>query len=362
MRIRAARLHLVETEPGIRLATRYGAPPARRGHVLVELETDDGLTGWGEASPLPYFTGETPATVHWVLEHVFLPRLVGEDPWDGPRLHRRLGEGLAGNAAARCAVDVALHDLRARAAGLPLYRFLGAQAAETLPRTGILSIESAAQAAAEAKAWVGRGYRTLKIKVGGGIAADVDRVTAVRDAVGSEVRIRIDANAGYALREARELARALAPIGLEAFEQPIAAGDITAWRALRRAVDVPLMADESLHTPQDALALAREHLADFVVIKLIKTGGIDGARQVAAVCQAAGIECIFSTPFDTPIGATAVIHVAFALGSEGHAHDLAPTAAETARVPGRVARPRGPGIGIAGLPSAEVSWAAEANP
>jgi L-alanine-DL-glutamate epimerase-like enolase superfamily enzyme len=356
MRISRARAHLVETEPGIRLATRYGGPPARRGHVLVELHTDEGLVGWGEASPLPYFTGETPETVHLILERHFLPRLVGEDPWEGARIHRALAEGLAANAAARCAVDAALHDLRARAAGLPLYRLLGGPVADTLPRTYPMSIEGAAEAAAAAKAWVGRGYRTLKIKVGGGVGGDVERVTAVRDAVGADVRIRIDANAGYALREARELARALRPVGLEAFEQPIAAGDLEAWRTLRRAVDVPLMADESLHTPEDALALAREHLADFVVVKLIKTGGIEGARRVAAVCQAGGIECIFSTPFDTPVGATTVVHAAFALGSVAHAHDLAPVAAETARVPGRVAPPQGPGIGVAGLPSAEVSW------
>jgi L-alanine-DL-glutamate epimerase-like enolase superfamily enzyme len=184
----------------------------------------------------------------------------------------------------------------------------------------------------------------------------VDRVAAVRGAVGSDVRLRVDANAAYTLAEARTLLRALIPVGLELAEQPIAAGDLEAWRALRRAVDVPLMADESCHAPQDALSLVREHLVDFVVIKLIKTGGIEGARRIAAITDAAGVGCVLSTPFDTPVGCAAAVHVAFAVGAEGHAHDLPPSPVETALVPGRVARPRGPGLGVAGLSTVEVSW------
>jgi L-alanine-DL-glutamate epimerase-like enolase superfamily enzyme len=361
MKIGSARAHLVETEPGIRLTTSYGPPPDRRGHVFVEITGDDGTVGWGEATPLPFFTGETPETVQLVLERHLLPPLVGEDPWDLPRLHRRLGQRVAGNAAARAAIDVACHDLQARAAGLPLYKLLGTHGAETLPRTYVLSLGGRADAVAEAKAWVGRGYRTLKMKVGGGVAADVERVAAVRDAVGAVVRIRVDANAGYTLREARELLRALAPLGIELAEQPIAAHDLDGWRQLRRATDLPLMADESLYTPADALALVGGRLVDFLVIKLIKTGGIHDARRIAAIAQTAGVECILSTPFDTPIGAAAAIHTAFAVGSLEHAHDLPPSGIEAAAPPGRIGRPRGPGLGIAGVQTEEVSWRREAE-
>jgi L-Ala-D/L-Glu epimerase / N-acetyl-D-glutamate racemase len=361
VKIGSARAHLVATAPGIRLTTSYGPSPDRRGHVFVELTADDGTVGWGEATPLPFFTGETPETVQLVLDRHLLPRLVGEDPWDLPRLHRRLGEPVAGNAAARAAIDVACHDLQARAAGLPLYKLLGTHGAESLPRTYVLSLGGRHEAVAEAKAWVGRGYRTLKMKVGGGVAADVERVAAVRDAVGGDVRIRVDANAGYTLREARQLLRALTPLGIEMAEQPIAAHDLDGWRQLRRATDLPLMADESLYTPADALTLVGGRLVDFLVIKLIKTGGIHDARRIAAIAQTAGVECILSTPFDTPIGAAAAIHTAFALGSLAHAHDLPPSGIEAAAAPGRIGRPRGPGLGIAGVQTEEVSWQREAG-
>jgi L-Ala-D/L-Glu epimerase / N-acetyl-D-glutamate racemase len=360
MKIQRARAHLVETEPRIRLTTSYGPPPARRGHVFVELTADDGTVGWGEATPLPFFTGETPETVRLVLDRHLLPLLVGEDPWDLPYLHRRLREPVAGNAAARAAIDVACHDLQARAAGLPLYKLLGTHGAESLPRTYVLSLGGRHEAVAEAKEWVGRGYRTLKMKVGGGVAADVQRVAAVRDAVGAAVRIRVDANAGYSLREARQLLRALAPLEIEMAEQPVP-DDLDAWRQLRRATDVPLMADESLHTPGDALALAAGRLVDFFVIKLIKTGGIHDARRIAAIAHTAGVECILSTPFDTPVGAAAAVHAAFAVGSLEHAHDLPPSGIEAVAPPGRIGRPQGTGLGVAGVQTEEVSWHREAG-
>jgi muconate cycloisomerase len=116
------------------------------------------------------------------------------------------------------------------------------------------------------------------------------------------------------------------------------------------------MADESLYTAADALALVQDRLIDFVVMKLIKTGGIVEARRIAAVCQAAGIECVLSTPFDTPLGAAAAIHVAFAVGSLEHAHDLPPIAIEGPAPAGRIGRPAGPGLGVAGVQREEVSW------
>ncbi len=360
MKIVGGRTHLVETAPGIRLATSYGPPPARRGHVFVELTADDGTVGWGEATPLPFFSGETPETVQVVLDRHLLPAVVGEDPWDVPRLHQRLAEPVAANTAARAAIDVACHDLQARAAGLPLYKLLGASGADSLPRTYALGL-GAADAPAEARRWVARGYTTLKMKVGGGVAADVERVAAVRAAVGPGVRIRVDANAGYSLAAARTLLRALAPLDIELAEQPVAP-DLAAWRALRRATDLPLGADESVYSPADALALVGERLVDFLVIKLVKTGGIAGARRIAAIAEAAGVGCILSTPFDTPVGAAAATHLAFAVGSVDRAHDLPPSPVEGPAPPGRIGRPAGPGLGVAGRQDHEVTWEAAGSP
>lgn len=359
MRITGSRCYLVETEPGIQLATSYGTLPQRRRHVFVELTTDEGLQGWGEASPLSWFTGETPETIKTILETHWLPLLDGEDPFDLPRIHRLLSTGLAANSSARAAIDMALHDLGARAAGVPLYKYLGGQGAETLPRTYALGITDTRLAVGEAQKWVRKGYRTIKLKIGGNPDADIERVAAVREAVGPDVNIRVDANGGYDLKIARRLLRALEPYRLELVEQPLPPWDFDGWSALRDAVDIPLMADESLHTPQNALELVKRRCVDYLVIKLIKTGGIYYARQIAAIASAAGVECIVSTPFDTEIGAAAAMHLAFSIGSRDHSHDLPPLSIETGHTLGRIHPPAGPGLGIQGALTEEVSWASE---
>ncbi|MDQ4078129.1 MAG: dipeptide epimerase [Chloroflexota bacterium] len=359
MQITGFRCHLIETPAGIRLSSSYGASPTMRGHVQVQLLTDEGIEGWGEASPLTWFTGETPETIKEILESHWLSLLIGEDPHDIPKIHRKLSQDLAANSSARAAIDMALHDLCARAADLPLYKYLGSNGAPTLPRTYALGISDTATAIAEARRWVKKGYHTLKLKVGGDLGTNVERVAAVREAVGPHVRIRVDANAGYELKGARRLIRALEPFDLELVEQPLPAWDYEGWRALRRAVDVPLMADESLNSPQDALQLVKERLVDYFIIKLIKTGGIHHARHIAAIAETADVECIVSTPFDTEIGAAAVMHLAFSVGSREHAHDLPPLSVESEHTVGRIHPPRGPGLAVAGTQNEEVSWAVE---
>lgn len=360
MRIVDWQCDLIGTEAGIRLATRYGEPPQRREHVIVRLIADDGHYGLGEASPLSWFTGETPATVQAILVRHWLPRLIGEDPHHIVRVHERLSEDLAANSSARSAIDMALHDLCARAARLPLCDYLGGHGATTLPRTYPLGIGPPDEMAAQAQRWVERGYRTLKIKIDRSVASARTTVGAVREAVGPDVDIRVDANAGLDLTTARAMVRALEPFDLELVEQPLPAQDRSGWRALRRSVGIPLMADESLHTARDALELVSERSVDFLVIKLVKTGGIRGACQIAAVAEAADVRCVVSTPFDTSVGAAAATHLAFVIGSRDHAHDLPPGEYETAQTVGQIHRPAGPGIGVEGLPASEPSWAGEA--
>jgi L-alanine-DL-glutamate epimerase-like enolase superfamily enzyme len=351
--------HLVETPTGIELSTSYGAPPPTRRHVVVELMTDEGVTGWGEASPLSWFTGETPETVAEILQSHWLPLLKGEDPFHIPKIHAILGKEMAANSSARAAIDVALHDICARVAGVPLYKYLGGHGAESLARTYALGISDIGVAVEQAKEWVGRGYGTLKMKIGGGPQRDVERVAAVRDAVGPDVNIRVDANNGYDLKNARQVILGLEPYDIEMVEQPLPTWDYDGWSELRRSVDVPLMADESLHSPHSALDLVKRRCVDYVVVKLIKTGGIYRAKQVAAICAAADVECIVSTPFDTEIGGAAALHVAFSIGSQEHSHDLPPMHVETAHSKGRIHPPQGPGLGTEGLSEVEVSWALE---
>lgn len=361
MKIRRAECEVVETKPGVRLATRYGELPDKRAHVFVHLQTD-GFEGWGEATPLTWFTGETSATITSILTELWLPRLIGRPVHDVDALLRELARGVPHNPSAMAAIDMAVHDLRARSVRLPLHELLGGHGATSLRRTYPLGIDDLDATIAEAKEWVQRGYTTLKMKIGSPVEESRDRVAAVREAVGTGVRIRVDANAGYDLGTARRAARMLAPFDLELFEQPVSAHDIDAWRALRRSTDIPLMADESLRTLSDALVLVGERLVDHLLIKLIKTGGIRNAVRIAGIAEAAGVDCIISTPFDTQIGAAAALHTAFAIGSTERAHDLPPNPIETSAGFGWVGRPRGIGIGVSGVAGAsEVSWLSESE-
>lgn len=361
MKIRNARCELVETEPGVRLATRYGDPPDTRSHVFVHLQADD-VEGWGEATPLTWFTGETGATVATILTDHWLPLLVGRHIHEVGALLPELARVAPYNSSALAAIDGAVHDLRARSVGLPLYQLLGGHGATSLRRVYPLGIGDLDATVAEAKQWVRRGYTTLKMKIGSPVEDSRDRVAAVRAAVGPAVCIRVDANAGYDLRTARRAARVLAPYDLEMFEQPVPAHDIDAWRALRRSTDVPLMADESLCTLSDALVLVGERLVDHLLIKLIKTGGIATAVKIAGIAEAADVDCIVSTPFDTQVGAAAALHTAFAIGSTERAHDLPPNPVEAPAEVGQIGQPRGVGIGVEGVADPrEVSWAEESE-
>jgi L-alanine-DL-glutamate epimerase-like enolase superfamily enzyme len=361
MKILRAHCEVRETEAGVRLATRYGELPDKRPHVFVHLETER-FSGCGEATPLTWFTGETSSTIASILTEQWLPRVVGRRAHDVDSMLRELARGVPHNSSAMAAIDAAVHDLRARSVGLPLHEFLGGHGATVLRRTYPLGIGDIDSVVSEAREWVERGYTTLKMKIGLPVEESRDRVAAVREAVGTGVRIRVDANAGYDLRTARRAVRMLAPYDLELFEQPVPAHDIGAWRSLRRITDIPLMADESLRTLADALALVSERLVDHLLIKLIKTGGVRNAVRIAGIAEAAGVDCIVSTPFDTEVGAAAAAHTAFAIGSLERAHDLPPHPIESTAPVGWIGRPEGVGIGVDALADpSEVSWAGESR-
>lgn len=326
-------LHLIERQPPSRLHTTYGEAPDLRQHVIVELSAE-GQKGWGEASPLPEFTGETAEGIARVLKGVYLPALLGRDPREIALLMAGLDRLFPGNPSAKAAIDIALHDLVGRLLGQPVYRLLGGacrpwvQLARTI---GITSLPHAVELALE---YTQRGFRTLKLKVGTDARSDVARVRAVHEAVGSDVALRIDANGGYDVQTASWVLRQLESCDLLYVEQPLPAWDLPGLRLLRQHVPVRIMADESVHSPADALQLAAERLVDIVAIKLIKTGGLWRARKVAAVAEAAGIACVVISPFETQIGAAAGLHLAVSLEHAPYAHELTvfvtqPTMAET---------------------------------
>jgi L-alanine-DL-glutamate epimerase-like enolase superfamily enzyme len=347
------RATLIERPTSNRLTTSYGDAPAVRPHVIVEVGTAGGARGLGEASPLPEFTGETAQSVLFALNTTYLEPLTGRDPTDLGTVMADLERVLPGNTSAKAAIDMALHDLAGRLLGVPVSTLLGGARRTAIHLARAVSIGSVAETVAAAERHVAAGIRTIKMKVGQDPRDDVERVRAVRAAVGDDVRIRIDANQGYDVATAVTVLRKLEDCDLEYIEQPVPRWNHGGMAHVRRATGVRVLADEAVHTPQDALNLIRTEAADLLAIKFVKTGGLVRARQIAAIGEAAGIDCVVISPFETQVGAAAGLHMALALPYGRHSHELTvfATQPEMARTGIQISRDMlvpspGPGLGV----------------
>jgi o-succinylbenzoate synthase len=336
------------------LDTSYGPADAIRPHVFVRLRDDEGHLGLGEASPLPFFTGETAASVKLQLEQTFLPALLDRDPFQHDAIMADLDHLLPENHTAKCAVDMALYDLRGQALGRPVYQQLGGlRRPDGIRVTRAIGIHTLQETVRLARHWVEHGYHALKLKVGPDPAGDIERMRAVRDAIPPDVTMRIDANQGCSLPAALRVARALAD-AIEYFEQPISARDLAGLRHLREETGVPITVDEAVHGMDDLLRVIDARAADNVVIKLIKCGGLRAAEHLAAVAAAAGLHIIVVSPFEVHIGEAAGLHLALTLQPSPYAHELSvfnveprgPLTTSTIQTDGdRILPPTTPGLG-----------------
>ncbi|HWI13058.1 MAG TPA: enolase C-terminal domain-like protein, partial [Burkholderiales bacterium] len=201
----------------------------------------------------------------------------------------------------------------ARVAGMPVYTYLGGAVKQQLYFNAWIGILSPEQAARETMEWKSKGFRSCKIKVGGNIEADRERVKAVREAVGKDFGIRIDANAGYDADTSIKLARMVAPYALEHFEQPVPADDIAGMARVRReanAAGVPIMADESVLDHASLIRIIKADAADIVKVKVMKQGGFLNTRRMIATAEAAGIRCVVGHGFGLGVNTMAEIMLA----------------------------------------------------
>src|SRR5262245_14230957 len=280
--------------------------------LFVKVHTDEGLTGLGEVSCDPVWSGEDYLTAAHYLETIFQPLLSGEDPTAIERLSSKMRSAIAGNPFTRAGVEMALWDILGKAAGLPLYRLLGGPVRDAVPTKFSISGAEPAKAA-EIAAWAaGEGFRMVKVKVGIDPDGDVARVRAVREAIGPRMRLGVDANGGWSVRVAIQTIRRLLEIGIDFVEQPVPALD-TAWLAeVRRSVPVPIMADESVFSLQDAMAVVRAGAADILSLYVGKGGGIGPARKAAAVVEAAGLAATVGSNLELGVASAAMVHLAMA--------------------------------------------------
>ncbi len=344
-------LRLPLTEPFV---ISYGVFPDVES-VLVRLETDIGVTGWGEGTPDPIVTGET---FGGVLETVkaIAPALLGRDPRDRDGCMRAVHARVGASPSAKAALDIALHDVVARAAELPLWALLGGRSKPYLTISRVVSIKTPDAMAADAAQHVSNGFRTVKLKLGtyDDVRLDIRRVAAVREAVGPEIKIKIDVNQGWRNAGVAVLgARGIAPYHPEYLEQPVDMHDLEGLADVRRASGLPIMADESIHSSRDALRAVQLRACDLMNIKLMKTGGLLEAVRVNTIAETAGIVCQVGTMVESSIASAAGLHLAMALhnvetvemgGPLMLAEDIGGLRAHYDR--DQVTLPEGPGLGV----------------
>lgn len=286
--------------------------------VLVRITTDEGLVGYGEATPLPDWggdfgrrSGETPETVIRLVNSIFAPALVGTDPTRVTAAKRAMDKLVVGHNYAKCAVDIALHDLWGKSVGMPIYRLLGGAVRDSVPIAHMIGLMDEGHAVEEGVAAAADGVRALQIKGGVDAERDIRLVRALRRELGSSVTLRLDANQGYGhAKSASRIVSRLAEAGVDLVEQPAVGHAFMA--EVTNGATVPIIADESCWDVNDALEVVRHRAADCISLYLAKAGGFVGARGVAAVAEAQLIACDLNGSIESAIGNAANTHFALA--------------------------------------------------
>ena len=283
--------------------------------IVVRVTAENGMVGYGEAPPTAVITGDTKGSVLSAINEFIAPAILGADILALDEVLERMDRSIKGNASAKAAVDMALYDLWGKVLGKPLWQLLGGYRREF--ETDItISVNPVPQMVADAVAAVKEGYRILKIKVGKEGMEDIPRIAAIRGAVGKDIRLRVDANQGWTVKDSIRIISAMEDEGLdiELVEQPVEAHDIDGMAEITRAVYTPILADESVFSPLDALEIIRRRAADLINIKLMKTGGIHQALKICDIASLYGVECMMGCMLESKLAVSAAAHLTAARG------------------------------------------------
>lgn len=280
--------------------------------VYVTIVTSDGIVGYGEAPPTHVITGESMDSIRYAINEVIAPQLIGLNILQSEQVFQKLNTALVRNTSAKAAVDMAIHDILARYAGLPLYQFLGGYR-DTIETDFTVSVNDPTEMADDAEQYIKDGFEVLKVKVGiGDIKDDIERIHAIRKRVGMTPKLRLDANQGWNAKEAVKVISLMEDAGLsiEFVEQPVPAWDLEGLKYVTDHTYTPIMADESVFSVQDAKQVLKMRAADLINIKLMKSGGIYHGKKINALAEANGVGCMVGSMIETKLGITAAAHFA----------------------------------------------------
>lgn len=296
--------------------------------LLVRITSDDGMVGFGEAPPTKAITGETLESIERTIRENIAPAIaLLPETASGAEILSCIQNCCPGNTSAKAAVDIAIYDLLARKKGLPLYRFLGKEKTkgqQTLSTDLTISVNPIQEMVDDAMSAVRRGFRALKIKVGKEGEKDLEKIKAIRDAVGSNVAIRVDANQGWTEGEAVSILNKAQDMGLgiELVEQPVKASDLEGMAYVKAHTKTLIVADESAFHEEDARNIFALDAADLVNIKLMKCGGLYEAEKIARTAGNFGKHVMMGCMLESKISVSAAAHFAASQGDLVLAVDL----------------------------------------
>lgn len=322
--------------------------------ALVRLTAEDGSVGLGNIDPSPGYSVETIEQSLTALRETLAPMVHGSDAGNPHQLVARMDAILPGYLDAKAAIEMACVDLLARRLGIPVYQYLGGAMVSNVRFNAWVGILSPDEAAAEARKWFDRGFRSAKVKVGGGIKADRDRLMAIREAVGPTMALRADANAGYSVEDSIALGHLMEPMNMQLFEQPVADHDLAGMAKVRQAIGIPVMADESITDHESLIAVIRANCADIVKLKVMKQGGFLKCRRMLETATAAGMKVVIGHGFGLGVNTVAEIMLACTstevleglecVGPLKTADDIVTHKLDISN--GQMALPDGPGLGV----------------
>ena len=271
--------------------------------MLVKIRTNDNLFGYGEAVTDPPFTGETIDSISGAIKNYLGRAVLGSDPFALREIHEKMDQALVKNTAAKAAVEMACLDVLGKATGEPLYNLLGGDFNPDIFEVPEIVISTLADDVRYCEKAVARGVRSFKVKVGKTPDNDVERVKRIREAVGDDAEIRLDANQGWRdYWTALKLAKRMEKFDISLLEQPLPGHDLKGHAMLRKAIHTPIMLDESIHHINDASAAVQLEACDVISVKTMKSGGLMRIKELVEFCAAQSLPCHMGTSWETEVG------------------------------------------------------------
>ncbi len=281
-------------------------------NAFVGIKLDNGITGMGSGNPSEYVVGENLAQCLDALNENNLEFLIGRDILELRQLLFDVLQKFPRNPSARAALDIALHDALTKHLNIPLVKYLG-QKFHSLPTSNTIGIKNVEETLKEARDYIDRGFKILKVKLGRNLTEDIERLVKLREQFGTEIVIRIDANQGYTFDQTIEFFNRTRSLNIELIEQPLPANAVDEMKRLPDEIKEVIAADESLISPADALRLIQAPYASRIFnIKLMKCGGIGEALRIADIAALSNVDLFWGCNDESIVSITAGLHAAFA--------------------------------------------------